>query len=87
MNLSLNDQFSLFASFSSYLKAASWPTYGRTPPLIEEILRRLKELNYYMPALLIPKGMRLRHGNRTSMSCEAALKSEKKYIKNQNLII
>jgi hypothetical protein len=50
MNLSLNDQFSLFASFSSYFKAASWPTYS-------------------------------------SMSCEAALKSEKKYIKNQNLII
>jgi hypothetical protein len=40
MNLSLNDQFSLFASFSSYFKAASWPTYS-------------------------------------SMSCEAALKSEK----------
>ncbi len=50
MNLSVNAQFSLFASFSSYLKAASWPTC-------------------------------------LSMSCEAALKSEKKYIKNQNLII
>jgi hypothetical protein len=50
MNLSLNDQFSLFASFSSYFKVASWSTY-------------------------------------TSMPCEAALKSEKKYIKNQNLII
>jgi hypothetical protein len=50
MNLSLNDQISLFVAFSSYFKAASWPTYS-------------------------------------SMSCEAAFKSEKKYIKNQNLII
>jgi hypothetical protein len=50
MNLSLNDQFSLFASFSPHFKAASWPTYP-------------------------------------SMSCEAVLKSEKKYIKNQKLII
>jgi hypothetical protein len=50
MNLSLNDQFSLFASFPSYLKASSWPTYS-------------------------------------SMSCEAVFKSEKKYIKNQKLII
>ncbi len=40
MNLSINAQVSLFASFSSYFKAASWPTYS-------------------------------------SMSCEAALKSEK----------
>jgi hypothetical protein len=50
MNLSFNDQTSLFASFFSYFKAASWPTYS-------------------------------------SMSSEAALKSEKKYIKNQSLII
>ncbi len=50
MNLSLNAHFSLFASFSAYLNAISWPTYS-------------------------------------SMSCEMAFKSAKKYIKNQNLSI
>jgi hypothetical protein len=50
VNLSLNDQISLFASFSASSKAASWST--------------------------LP-----------SMSYEAALKSAKKYIKNQNFII
>jgi hypothetical protein len=49
MNLSLNAKNSLFAPFTAYLKAASWPTYS-------------------------------------SMSCEAAFKSAKKSIKNQNFI-
>jgi hypothetical protein len=50
MNLSLNDKSSLFASFSTSSKAASWSTFA-------------------------------------SMSYKAALKSEKKYIKNQNFSI
>jgi hypothetical protein len=50
LNLSLNAKSSLFASFFTSSKAASWPT--------------------------LP-----------SMSYEAALKSAKKYIKNQNFSI
>ncbi len=50
MNLSFNVQNYLFASFSAYSNATSWPTF-------------------------------------LSMSCEVALESAKKYIKNLNLNI
>ena len=50
MNLSPNVQILLFASFSAYFNATSWPTF-------------------------------------LSMSCEVALKSAKKYIKNLKLSI